>query len=123
MNNNNTTTQNFTRGSLIELANGDIKRVEEMRTEDFILSAEKSSELELADSTVVKLTQSSTNNQIVFITFSYDNNRSKVSNSIIIRITSTLINGFYVYFLFGVFFCAPIQCSQRPLKVCIESYS
>lgn len=79
MNNNNSATQNFTKGSLIELANGEIKRVEEMRTEDFILSAEKSSELELADSTVVKLTPSSTNNQIVFITFSYDSNRSKVS--------------------------------------------
>lgn len=68
---------NFTRGSLIELSNGSLRRVEDLRTEDFILSAEKSQDLQLADSTVVKII-STNNNNYVMITFSYDNNRSKV---------------------------------------------
>lgn len=68
---------NFTRGSLIELSNGSLRRVEDLRTEDFILSAEKSQDLQLADSTVVKIL-STNNNTYVMITFSYDNNRSKV---------------------------------------------
>lgn len=59
------------------MANGDYRRVEELRTEDFILSAEKSPDLQLADSTVVKILTANNNN--VMITFSYDNNRSKVS--------------------------------------------
>jgi Ataxin-1 and HBP1 module (AXH) len=68
---------NFTRGSLIELSNGTLRRVEDLRTEDFIMSAEKSPDLQLADSTVVKIMASS-NNNYVMITFSYDNSRSKV---------------------------------------------
>lgn len=74
-NNNSNATHSFKRGSLIELANGEYKRIEELRTEDFILSAEKSANMELADSTVVKLTPNQTH---VAITFSYDNNRNKV---------------------------------------------
>lgn len=53
--------------------------MEELRTEDFILSAEKSPDLQLADSTVVKILTANNNN--VMITFSYDNNRSKVINN------------------------------------------
>lgn len=41
------------------------------------MSAEKSHDLQLADSTVVKII-STNNNNYVMITFSYDNNRSKV---------------------------------------------
>lgn len=67
---------NFTRGSLIELSNGSLRRVEDLRTEDFVLSAEKSHDLQLADSTVVKILPA--NNNYIMITFSYDNNRSKV---------------------------------------------
>jgi hypothetical protein len=69
---------NFTRGSLIELSNGSLRRVEDLRTEDFVMSAEKSQDLQLADSTVVKILPAI--NNYVMITFSYDNNRSKVSN-------------------------------------------
>lgn len=65
------------KGSIIELANGDFKRVEDMRTEDFMLSVKNSSKLELKDSTVVKITP--TSNQIIVITFSFDKNRSQVS--------------------------------------------
>lgn len=89
---------NFTRGSLIELSNGTLRRVEELRTEDFIMSAEKSPDLQLADSTVVKI-MASNNSNCVMITFSYDNSRSKVRrnfkvnldpklNSILFRLTS-----------------------------------
>lgn len=67
---------NFTKGSLIELSTGELRRVEDMRTEDFVQSAERSQHLELADSTVVKITPNSHN---VTITFSYNKNRSKVS--------------------------------------------
>lgn len=72
------------KGSIIELANGEFKRVEDMRTEDFILSVKNSSKLELKDSTVVKITP--TVNQTMIITFSFDNNRSQVSRSILISI-------------------------------------
>lgn len=73
---------NFTRGSLIELSNGLLRRVEDLRTEDFINSAEKSADLQLADSTVVKILASN-NNNYVMITFSYDNNRSKVGRNFV----------------------------------------
>ncbi|XP_063704065.1 ataxin-1 [Culicoides brevitarsis] len=78
-NNNNDTSNNnmhFTKGSIIELATGELKRVEDMRTEDFILSAKNSSKLELQDSTVVKITPSS--NQVIVITFSLNKNQNQV---------------------------------------------
>lgn len=77
---------NFQRGSLIELSNGSLRRVEDLRTEDFVMSAEKSQDLQLADSTVVKILSTNNNSNFVMITFSYDNNRSKVRFSIIQRI-------------------------------------
>uniref|UniRef100_A0A336LYF2 CSON010387 protein n=1 Tax=Culicoides sonorensis TaxID=179676 RepID=A0A336LYF2_CULSO len=86
---NNNTHQGFMKGSLIELANGEFKRVEDMRTEDFILSSEKSSKLELHDSTVVKISPS--NNQTMVITFSFNNNRSKVD------IDASFEHPFFVY--------------------------
>ena len=46
---------NFTKGSLIQLANGDLRRVEDMRTEDFVTSAERSPVLRLDPSTVVRI--------------------------------------------------------------------
>lgn len=72
--NNNSSTSNFTKGAFIELANGALRRVEDMRTEDFIQSAEKSAFHQLAESTVVKISTTQSN---VVITFSYDKNRSK----------------------------------------------
>lgn len=46
---------NFTRGSLIQLASGELRRVEDMRTEDFVSSAEQSPALRLDPSTVVRI--------------------------------------------------------------------
>lgn len=47
-----------------------------MRTEDLVQTAEKSANLRLAESTAVRITPRNNN---VIITFSYDNNRSRVS--------------------------------------------
>lgn len=65
----------FKKSSLIELENGDIKRVEDIRTEDFTESAEKSAEMKLTESTVNKIMNGPKN---VIITLSYDINRSSV---------------------------------------------
>lgn len=45
----------FMKGSIIQLANGDLKRVEDLRTEDFVHSAEISNDLKIDSSTVVKI--------------------------------------------------------------------
>ncbi|XP_075154545.1 ataxin 1 [Haematobia irritans] len=71
-----TTTSNFKKGTYIELANGSLRRVEDMRTEDFIQCAERSPQHQLAESTVVKINTSQST--MAVITFSYDRNRSKV---------------------------------------------
>lgn len=75
--NNNTVPMNFVKGCLIQLVNGELKRVEDMRTEDFVLSAERSPELRLADSTVVKIEGNETVGTTV-ITLSYNQRRTQV---------------------------------------------
>ncbi|XP_056154700.1 cleavage and polyadenylation specificity factor subunit 6 [Lampris incognitus] len=49
----------FTKGSLIELANGRLKRVEELRTEDFLRSADTSPDFHLSTCTVLLIAPSS----------------------------------------------------------------
>lgn len=73
------------------MANGDHRRVEDLRTEDFISSAEKSSDLQLADSTVVKILNTTTFENCVVITFSYDKNQSKID------IEATNEQPFFIY--------------------------
>ena len=48
----------FTKGSIIQLANGELKRVEDLRTDDFVQSAEVSPDLKIDSSTVVKIEES-----------------------------------------------------------------
>lgn len=48
----------FTKGSLIELASGRLKRVEELRTEDFLRSADTSPEFHLSTCTVQQISSS-----------------------------------------------------------------
>lgn len=74
--NNNTVPANFQKGQVIQLANGEFKRIEEMRTEDFIQSAEKSPALRLAESTVVKIEEGKEGH--VTITLTYDQRRAQV---------------------------------------------
>jgi len=45
----------FALGSLIQLADGDLKKVEDLQTEDFLRSAEKSQEVRISRSVVTKL--------------------------------------------------------------------
>lgn len=52
---NNNQPGNFAKGSLIQLHNGELRRIEDMRTEDFVMSADSCPELRLAESTVVKI--------------------------------------------------------------------
>nr|XP_057907912.1 ataxin-1-like [Doryrhamphus excisus]XP_057907913.1 ataxin-1-like [Doryrhamphus excisus] len=49
----------FTKGSLIELASGQLKQVEDLRTEDFLRSADTSSEFHLSTCTVLLISPSS----------------------------------------------------------------
>lgn len=76
--NNNTVPGNFTKGSMIQLATGQLRRVEDMTTEDFVLSAEKSPELRLAESTVVLIAENPKTGTAT-ITLSYNKNRTQVS--------------------------------------------
>lgn len=62
---------NFAKGALIELSSGDIRRVEDMRKEDFIAASRKNPNLQLIDTTVVKMALQST--QVVLVTVSYNN--------------------------------------------------
>lgn len=43
------------KGSIIQLSNGELKRVEDLQTEDFVQSAEISNDLKIDSSTVVKI--------------------------------------------------------------------
>ncbi|KAJ8924880.1 hypothetical protein NQ315_001035 [Exocentrus adspersus] len=75
--NNNTLPGNFAKGSLIQLHNGELRRIEDMRTEDFVMSAEKSPELRLAESTVVKIEESQQTGNAT-ITLTYNQRRAQV---------------------------------------------
>ncbi|KAH8290015.1 hypothetical protein KR044_000049, partial [Drosophila immigrans] len=68
----------FHKGSYIELSTGVMRRVEDIRTEDFIQSALRSPHFELLEATVVKIdrTPGHSNN---IITFSYATQHIKVN--------------------------------------------
>lgn len=76
-NNNLVHSGNFTKGSLIQLVNGELRRVEDMRTEDFVNSAERSPDLRMADSTVVKIDENHAMGTSA-ITLSYNRRRTQV---------------------------------------------
>lgn len=67
----------FTKGSIIQLADGELKRVEDLKTEDFIQSAEISSELKIDSSTVERIDSSHTPNCAI-IQFAVGEHRSQV---------------------------------------------
>lgn len=70
----------FQRGSYIELSSGAIRRVEDIRTEDFIQSALRNERFELREATVVRIDHGTGGgDHQVTITFSYDNQHAKVS--------------------------------------------
>ena len=111
-------------GSLIQLADGSLKRVEDLQTEDFLRSADASADVRIDRSTVVRLerpspppTSSSTPPpSSVLLTFSVGRARVQV------RVEAALEHPFYV-FERGWASCAPeltqarYQLPCRPLQV------
>ncbi|KAH8420243.1 hypothetical protein KR009_007951, partial [Drosophila setifemur] len=67
----------FRRGSYIELSSGAVRRVEDIRTEDFIQSALRSQLFELREATVVRINRAGSPHHVT-ITFSYDSQCAKV---------------------------------------------
>lgn len=70
----------FMRGSIIQLADGELKRVEDLKTEDFIQSAEISSELKIDSSTVERIDSGQSPNAVV-IQFSVGELKAQVCSS------------------------------------------
>lgn len=71
----------FMRGSIIQLADGELKRVEDLKTEDFIQSAEISSELKIDSSTVERIDSGKSPNAVV-IQFSVGELKAQVNYSL-----------------------------------------
>ncbi|XP_045520635.1 ataxin-1-like [Pieris brassicae] len=78
----------FCRGALIRLEDGSLRRVEEMRTEDFVMSAERSGDLSLTQCTLLRLDE---RGDRLALTLAYDRNRSQV------ELESTVEHPFFVY--------------------------
>ncbi|XP_069469667.1 ataxin-1 [Ambystoma mexicanum] len=94
----------FMKGSIIQLANGDLKKVEDLKTEDFILSAEISNELKIDSSTVERIDDSNTPG-IAVIQFAVGEHRAQVSVEVVVE---------YPFFVFGQGWssCCPDRTSQ-----------
>ncbi|KAJ2943703.1 hypothetical protein O0L34_g16814 [Tuta absoluta] len=78
----------FCRGALIRLEDGSFRRVEEMRTEDFVMSADRSGDLTLTQCTLLRLED---RGDRIALTLTYDRNRSQV------ELESTVDHPFFVY--------------------------
>ncbi|XP_066529905.1 ataxin-1a [Hoplias malabaricus] len=94
----------FAKGSIIQLADGELKRVEDLKTEDFIQSAEISSELKIDSSTVERIDSSHTSN-FAIIQFAVGEHRSQVSVEVLVE---------YPFFVFGQGWssCCPDRTTQ-----------
>uniref|UniRef100_G3P1S6 Ataxin 1b n=1 Tax=Gasterosteus aculeatus TaxID=69293 RepID=G3P1S6_GASAC len=94
----------FMRGSIIQLADGELKRVEDLKTEDFIQSAEISSELKIDSSTVERIDSGQTPNAVV-IQFSVGELKAQVCVEVL---------GEYPFFVFGQGWssCCPDRTTQ-----------
>ncbi len=68
----------FMKGSIIQLANGDFKRVEDLRTDDFVHSADISGDLKIDSSTVVRI-EENRDRGTALLGFSVGENRIQVS--------------------------------------------
>uniref|UniRef100_A0A3B3VV29 Ataxin 1 n=1 Tax=Poecilia latipinna TaxID=48699 RepID=A0A3B3VV29_9TELE len=81
----------FMRGSIIQLADGELKRVEDLKTEDFIQSAEISSELKIDSSTVERIDCGQSPNAVL-IQFSVGELKAQVCVEVLVE---------YPFFVFG----------------------
>ncbi|XP_049874289.1 ataxin-1 isoform X2 [Pectinophora gossypiella] len=78
----------FCRGALIRLEDGSLRRVEEMRTEDFVMSADRNGDLALTQCTLLRIEE---RGDRLALTLTYDRNRSQV------ELESTVEHPFFVY--------------------------
>uniref|UniRef100_A0A8D0LBH5 Ataxin 1 n=1 Tax=Sphenodon punctatus TaxID=8508 RepID=A0A8D0LBH5_SPHPU len=94
----------FMKGSIIQLANGELKKVEDLKTEDFIQSAEISSDLKIDSSTVERI-EDSHSPGIAVIQFAVGEHRAQVSVEVLVE---------YPFFVFGQGWssCCPERTSQ-----------
>lgn len=72
----------FIKGSIIQLADGELKRVEDLKTDDFIQSAEISSDLKIDSSTVVRIEGSHASPNCAVVQFAVGEHRTQVSNKL-----------------------------------------
>ncbi|XP_015235113.1 PREDICTED: ataxin-1 [Cyprinodon variegatus] len=95
----------FIKGSIIQLADGELKRVEDLKTEDFIQSAEISSELKIDSSTVERIEGSHTSPNFAVVQFSVGEHRTQVSVEVLLE---------YPFFVFGQGWssCCPDRTTQ-----------
>ncbi|KFQ45005.1 Ataxin-1 [Nestor notabilis] len=95
----------FMKGSIIQLANGELKKVEDLKTEDFIQSAEISNDLKIDSSTVERI-EDSHSPGIAVIQFAVGEHRAQVMT------TRVLVE--YPFFVFGQGWssCCPERTSQ-----------
>ncbi|XP_070703091.1 ataxin-1a [Pempheris klunzingeri] len=95
----------FIKGSIIQLADGELKRVEDLKTEDFIQSAEISSELKIDSSTVERIEGSHTSPNFAVVQFSVGEHRAQVSVEVLLE---------YPFFVFGQGWssCCPDRTTQ-----------
>ncbi|XP_042172875.1 ataxin-1 [Oncorhynchus tshawytscha] len=94
----------FMRGSIIQLADGELKRVEDLKTEDFIQSAEISSELKIDSSTVERIDTGQTPNAVI-IQFGVGEHKAQVCVEVLLE---------YPFFVFGQGWssCCPDRTTQ-----------
>lgn len=94
----------FMKGSIIQLANGDLKRVEDLQTDDFIHSAKISADLKIDSSTVVR-TDENIERGTTILSFLVGENKVQVT------VEATLEHPFFVFGQ-GWSSC----CPQRTIK-------
>uniref|UniRef100_T1J561 AXH domain-containing protein n=1 Tax=Strigamia maritima TaxID=126957 RepID=T1J561_STRMM len=95
----------FVKGSIIQLANGELKSVEELRTEDFVQSADMSSDLKIDSSTVVRIEENAAANTSI-LGFSVGEQRVQVT------VEAALEHPFFVFGQ-GWSSCLPDRTQQR----------
>ncbi|XP_017281819.1 ataxin-1a [Kryptolebias marmoratus] len=95
----------FIKGSIIQLADGELKRVEDLKTDDFIQSAEISSDLKIDSSTVVRIEGSHASHNCAVVQFAVGEHRTQVSVEVLLE---------YPFFVFGQGWssCCPDRTTQ-----------
>ncbi|XP_062848025.1 ataxin-1 [Trichomycterus rosablanca] len=102
----------FMKGSIIQLADGELKRVEDLRTEDFLQSAEVSKELKIDSSTVERIDSSRTPDAVI-IQFSVGEQKAQVCVEVVVE---------YPFFVFGQGWssCCPDRTTQLLALSCAK---